>query len=230
MKTTAIMAAAVLTATTLGSTVTQAVEETKHEFTANIGLASNYLWRGVTQTDDQAAIQGGVDYGHKSGVYAGTWLSNVKFGGTSGYEQDWYVGYRFKTDPVLWDVGYKLYTYPSLTDLNFGEIYGNVNWKFLTGGVALTTNADDSLANPADSGDVYLYVTGDWTLKGIGLGGTLGHYSHTRTGIDDYSHLQLYLEKSGFKLAFDKNNLDVGNLDDYRFWLSYTMDFDLLKN
>ncbi|MBK1704845.1 TorF family putative porin [Halochromatium glycolicum] len=46
-------------------------------FSANIGAVSNYIWRGVTQTGDQAAIQGGIDVGHESGFYAGTWASNI---------------------------------------------------------------------------------------------------------------------------------------------------------
>ncbi|NBC48610.1 MAG: hypothetical protein GVY22_11580 [Gammaproteobacteria bacterium] len=44
---------------------------------ANIGAVSNYIWRGVTQTGDQAAIQGGIDVAHESGFYAGTWASNI---------------------------------------------------------------------------------------------------------------------------------------------------------
>jgi hypothetical protein len=46
-------------------------------FSANIGAVSNYIWRGVTQTGDQAAIQGGLDVAHESGFYAGTWASNI---------------------------------------------------------------------------------------------------------------------------------------------------------
>jgi uncharacterized protein (TIGR02001 family) len=46
-------------------------------FSANIGAVSNYIWRGVTQTGDQAAIQGGIDVAHESGFYAGTWASNI---------------------------------------------------------------------------------------------------------------------------------------------------------
>jgi uncharacterized protein (TIGR02001 family) len=46
---------------------------------ANIGAVSNYMWRGVTQTQDGAAIQGGLDAKHQSGFYAGTWISNVDF-------------------------------------------------------------------------------------------------------------------------------------------------------
>ncbi|WPL16427.1 hypothetical protein Thiowin_01381 [Thiorhodovibrio winogradskyi] len=44
---------------------------------ANIGAVSNYMWRGVTQTGDGAAVQGGVDAAHESGFSAGTWASNI---------------------------------------------------------------------------------------------------------------------------------------------------------
>jgi len=145
----------------------------------------------------------------------------------NGYEQDWYVGYSFKTDPVVWDVGYMLYTYPSLDDQNFGELYANATWEFLTGGLAFTTNSDDGPTSVADSGDLYFYVTGDWKVKGLGLGGTVGHYSHDRAGVEDYSYVELYLKKDDFTFAFDKNDLD-GNAGDYRFWLSWSKNFDLM--
>ena len=62
------------------------------EVTGNIGATSNYLWRGTTQTSNEAAIQGGLDYAHDSGFYAGTWASNVDFGDETSYELDFYGG------------------------------------------------------------------------------------------------------------------------------------------
>lgn len=56
-----------------------AVAEDPYNISANIGAVSNYMWRGVTQTQDGAAIQGGLDFSHSSGFYAGTWASNVDF-------------------------------------------------------------------------------------------------------------------------------------------------------
>ena len=51
------------------------------ELSANLGVVSNYYFRGVTQTGDAAAVQGGIDYNHESGFYLGTWASNVDFSG-----------------------------------------------------------------------------------------------------------------------------------------------------
>ena len=47
--------------------------------TANIGLVSDYVFRGLTQTNGRPAIQGGIDYAHSSGFYVGTWLSNISW-------------------------------------------------------------------------------------------------------------------------------------------------------
>jgi uncharacterized protein (TIGR02001 family) len=68
---------ALLTASLLTSAPASA--QSPWSFSANIGAVSNYIWRGVTQTGDQAAVQGGLDVGHESGFYAGTWASNVDF-------------------------------------------------------------------------------------------------------------------------------------------------------
>jgi uncharacterized protein (TIGR02001 family) len=56
-----------------------AVPVSPHAVTANIALASQYVFRGLTQTDGKPAIQGGVDYAHASGWYAGTWMSNISW-------------------------------------------------------------------------------------------------------------------------------------------------------
>ncbi|MBK1631971.1 hypothetical protein CKO31_14750 [Thiohalocapsa halophila] len=69
-------AAGTLAAMSLASMNT-ALAQDPWAFSANIGAVSNYIWRGVTQTGDQAAIQGGLDVAHESGFYAGTWASNI---------------------------------------------------------------------------------------------------------------------------------------------------------
>ena len=48
-------------------------------FTSNIGLYSQYVFRGISQTDEKPAVQGGFDLGHKSGFYVGTWASNISW-------------------------------------------------------------------------------------------------------------------------------------------------------
>ena len=57
------------------------------EFSSNFSFSSNYFWRGMTQTMDAPGCSGGFDYSSESGFYAGTWGSNVAFGG-AGLELD----------------------------------------------------------------------------------------------------------------------------------------------
>lgn len=69
-------AAGTLAAASLVS-MSSALADDPWAVSANIGAVSNYIWRGVTQTGDGPAIQGGIDVGHESGFYIGTWASNI---------------------------------------------------------------------------------------------------------------------------------------------------------
>ncbi len=95
---------------------TDAAPASPHTIAYNVGVTTDYLFRGVTQTQHNPALSGGIDYSHVSGLYAGAWLSNqswVKTGGTAGsgdpfksssnLELDLYGGYK-GTLPA--DVGY----------------------------------------------------------------------------------------------------------------------------
>ncbi|TVQ73043.1 MAG: hypothetical protein EA372_06215 [Chromatiaceae bacterium] len=68
------LTAAVTTALLAGAAVTSTASA---EVSANIGFTSNYIFRGVTESDDGAAVQGGIDYEHEGGFYVGTWISSL---------------------------------------------------------------------------------------------------------------------------------------------------------
>ncbi|MBF0126181.1 MAG: hypothetical protein HQM02_03120 [Magnetococcales bacterium] len=90
-------------------------ESSPHTVTANLGVVSNYIFRGLTQTWDQPAVQGGVDYSHAFGWYAGAWASSIsdrQF--ANGFaEADLYGGYNGKfTDDWTWTLGMIGYLYP----------------------------------------------------------------------------------------------------------------------
>ena len=90
---------------------------------ANVSFTSDYIWRGMTQSDGPA-IQGGFDYASDGGFYAGIWGSNVNFNDGAGSELDYYFGYGFDMGGVGVDIGYIAYDYPDNdSDLNFEEIY-----------------------------------------------------------------------------------------------------------
>src|SRR5512145_3104795 len=72
----------------------------EHTVTANVGLFSEYIFRGIAQTAGKPAVQGGFDYAHSSGVYAGVWGSNISWledfdaYTRSSLELDFYGGYK----------------------------------------------------------------------------------------------------------------------------------------
>jgi uncharacterized protein (TIGR02001 family) len=115
----------------------------------NVGVVTDYRYRGITQSRNEAAVQGGVDYAHKSGFYVGAWASTIKWiadnsfnantGGTrtgtditGNMELDLYGGYKFDlAKDVTMDVGYLRYQYQGnnleMTGGTARSVYGNAN-------------------------------------------------------------------------------------------------------
>ncbi len=92
-----------------------------HTFTGNISFVSDYRFRGISQTMRQPAVQGGLDYSHASGIYLGTWASNVDgtthFYNNTSMEWDFYGGYKNKPFPCClpdfsYNFGLLYYYYP----------------------------------------------------------------------------------------------------------------------
>ena len=81
------------------------------EVSANTALATDYVYRGISQTDEEFTIQGGFDVSFESGFYAGIWASNVAFDGS--IETDYYLGYRTEINKFEIDIGYLVYVYPN---------------------------------------------------------------------------------------------------------------------
>lgn len=84
------------------------------ELTSNIGVVSEYVFRGIRQTWGNPAIQGGVDYAHASGFYVGTWLSNTSGNlyANANIEVDVYGGYRGAVGDFAYDVGVLQFIFP----------------------------------------------------------------------------------------------------------------------
>ena len=105
---------------------------------ANVSFASDYIWRGMTQTDGPA-MSGGFDYAAERGFYAGIWGSNVNFNDGAGSELDYYFGYGFEVGGVGVDLGYVAFDYPeNNTGLDFEEVViglsmGDLGFTFALG-------------------------------------------------------------------------------------------------
>ena len=85
----------------------------KWELSANVALTNDYVFRGISQTDEGPAIQGGFDVA-RGIFYAGVWASNVDF--ADSIEIDWYAGIKPKYRDMEFDLGVIYYTYPDAAD------------------------------------------------------------------------------------------------------------------
>jgi len=128
------------------------------EFTANVSVKTDYVFRGVSQTNnsssvfqDSQALQGGFDWSHQTGFYAGTWMSNVDtvfFAGAGAsdpqIEQDFYAGFSRNVGDTDfgYDVGMIHYNYPGASQFDTNEWYASLSWKW----ISYTANFSNRLA------------------------------------------------------------------------------------
>ena len=157
-----------------------------YTLTANVGIYSQYIFRGLTQTDTKPAFQGGFDFTHESGFYLGTWGSNISWisdGGNCNHgcslEWDIYGGWRHTWDED-WglDVGVLQYYYPGSFNTSAAfknpdttELYIAGSWKWLS--LKFSDNvATGTFGTPNSRGTWYLDLTAaypltdQWTLLG----------------------------------------------------------------
>ena len=116
------------------------------EFSGNVALTTEYTFRGITQSREGPAIQGGVDYEHPSGGYVGLWASSIDFGDqNASTEMDYYAGYSQEIGGgVTADGGFIYYNYPSAkSNLNYDFVEGYLGLEYVADvqGQEVTTNA-----------------------------------------------------------------------------------------
>ena len=97
------------------------------EVTGNLGLTSDYRFRGISQTQNAPAVQGGVDYAHESGLYIGNWNSSVSslmYTNGAGVESDLYAGFKKDVyNGLTVDIGSYNYFYPRATVAEIGRAH-----------------------------------------------------------------------------------------------------------
>ncbi len=106
-------------------------EKSQINLSGNVVLASNYVWRGMTQTKDDPAIQGTLILDYK-GFYLGSTAANIKIEGIdASVELDAFGGYTAEMYGIGYDAGVAYYTYPSSSkEANFGEVYFGLSKDF----------------------------------------------------------------------------------------------------
>jgi uncharacterized protein (TIGR02001 family) len=189
--------------------------------TANVGLTTDYVWRGISQTFNDPALQGGVDF-TCGRFYAGVWGSNVDFGAfgpadtVATLEVDLYAGFKHSMGPLNFDVGFIYYAYPgqaSGADLNFFELKAGVSGDIYKGGTLGGTVFYD-----VDNEILTLEGTFAHTFAKVGmfsptLSATLGNRSFDDG--DDYTYWNLgltvgFMEKWSLDVRYWDTNIDGG--------------------
>ena len=174
---------------------------------ANMAMTSNYVWRGMTQTQNSPAIQGGIDLDY-DGFYLGIWGSNVNFGGDASLEADLYAGYAGELEGIGFDIGAIQYMYPNDTDAsNFAEAYLGLSKDFDGFGIGAKYYMGIE-TNDFDAPDAWEVSASAELPEGFGLEATYGDY-------DEVSPYYLVaVTKSYGKFDFSLAYTDATDLDD----------------
>jgi uncharacterized protein (TIGR02001 family) len=218
-----------------------------HTITGNVGLFSQYIFRGLTQTDRKPAVQGGFDYSHSSGLYAGTWASNVSWlrdGAPAAYtsggslEWDFYGGFKMNfLEDFFFDIGTLYYYYPGAQNAatfltappypagsyvknpsaDTWEVYGAIGWKWISAKLSVSV-MDNTFTVKKSSGSTYLDLTANAPLgEWIGVDG-LTLVAHA--GWQHYSGTD---QRNVFVGAQQQSNDNLYSYYDYKLGLTYAL-------
>lgn len=224
------------------------------EVTGNVSVTNNYIWRGLTQSINEAAVQGGLDYASDSGFYAGTWVSNVAYDSDDAYsyEHDLYAGFSGEAGALSYDFGYLYYNYDKNAEFDFGEVYASfgVGVFSFTAYVLANTEAEEGVGQDFGFGSTY-YTSFDFAFPlandvelSLHVGYHDGDFAEAFNGVTDaYLDYNITIAKGGFAFMVTQTSLsdddDGDGVEDYasmaprdndeiKFVVSYSMDFDLM--
>lgn len=199
----------------------------------NLGLVTDYIFRGITQTSHNFAVQGGADWDFQNGFSLGTWVSNV----TGGSEIDLYGGYTFSLGSAAdAKLGVIFFYFPKAPTTNTLEFFVSVDLAPFVFGVNFT---DDYLGTKSSS---FYYSAGVSSVilekYAMSLGVTIGYTTFsdkTLAGSTDYVDFVLSLSKEAkyFTVALNwgdtnRSSFNSGTtvkLDDHSYWLSVKRGF-----
>lgn len=190
-------------------------------FTANATLSSDYVFRGISQSDEHPALQGSVDWSYEPlGVYAGSWASTVDLP-DAAVEIDFYGGINGIKNDFTWDLGAIYYAYPGAADsleYDYFELAVAMGYDFHLFSLSTALNyspdyfgyADDSLYPAA-----YVSVPLPY---GLTASGSLGYLwtDNTFGGVEDYADWSLGLNAviKGFDAGVKYQNTTLDDPQD----------------
>ncbi len=178
----------------------------------NVGVVSEYRYRGMGQTKGDPALQGGVDFAHASGFYVGAWGSTIKwieeyathnsYTAKGPVELDLYGGYKFEAAGLAYDVGYPRYQYQgnplkkasTFSNPNTDEIYAAVTAGPVTAKYSYSTS--DLFGTLNSKGSTYLDLSATFDLgNGYSLVPHAGRQVVKNNDASSYTDVALTLNK-----------------------------------
>lgn len=197
------------------------------ELSGDITFTSDYAFRGISQTEEAPALQGGLTLSTESGFYVSVWGSNVDFLAEGTLELDVMLGWSGDiSNDWSADVGIMRYGYPNaeIDGSNFWELYGSLTYKELTFGLAYS---DDYYANSGNF--IYLYASYSYAITElISLDLQVGQneYDDSSASYMDWSvGLSTEVMGAGVSLAYVDTDIDGSYLADSRVILSVSKSF-----
>jgi uncharacterized protein (TIGR02001 family) len=178
-----------------------------------VTLATDYLHRGMSQTDDDAALQVGVDYRHRSGFFVGAWASNVDYrteqlrARPREREFDYYVGIDKRRERWAWAATLARYTYPGVSfDYDYTELSVGASFRQRLSYRASYSDNLLSIGHTALGQEVGISIP---LLRNLELGATLGHFRSSDIPGGDYVHFNVGVSKLVSAFTFDLRYYDT---------------------
>lgn len=212
----------------------EAAAEEESIFSWNAAISTDYVFRGVSQTDEEASLQLGADLNFANGLYAGVWGSNVDFGdGGPDIEVDTYVGWN--TDlSERWNLDLMLNRYNYLGEQ---DGYGDIDYNEFIGTLTLDETWGFTLGYTNDvyalSEDGFYYgLSGSWEVFGWGLDANIGRSTFDEaTGIEDYVDFGVSINRDfgpvnaalGFYGTDREGDINFGEVADNRLMLTFSI-------
>ena len=223
------------------------------QWSANVGVTNNYLWRGLTQSINEPAVQGGIDYASDSGFYVGTWASNVSYDSDDAYsyEHDMYFGWGGESGGITYDFSYLYFNYDENAGYDFGEVTAAIGVGNFSASVSLLANAEPDEGPGEDFGFAQAsYTSLDYAIPlsngaevGLHAGFHEGDFMYSFNGAtDDYWDYNISIAKDGFFAMVSMTTLgdddDSDGVEDYasmaardndevKFVVGWSTDFEL---
>ncbi len=202
----------------------QADEDEGWWFGGSLAATSDYVFRGVSQTDESPALQGSLDVGHANGLYAGIWASNVDFDSPDGIDMElnFYVGWTFEFDnDSALDLQFVRYQYPGANPgygINYNELM--IGYSFLEYYTATVAYSDDFLRSGEST--FYYHAGADFPLSVGELNLTLGAGLNDISSAagSDYWDYQVGVNRDFGMVNADLSYFDTSGFDaDVQDWL-----------